>query len=504
MVISDGSPARGSLAGKTVFLTGLTGSLGSFLAREALRHGMRVVAIVRAAEPEIARQRAADALRVVGADVPNGRVEVICGDVCLDDLGIADAGGRLGQVDLVVHSAARVDFDPAAAPRSRRTNVDGTRNMLALAARLGVRLVHVSTAYVAGRREGVAREDEIDVAQEFNNVYEETKCHAELLVRDWSARTNLAATVLRPGIVLGDSRRGRIIHFNTVYDGMHALELIARRIGKGDIRVAAGAAVRKNIVPVDYFARAAWHIVAAGAVGTYHLTHPEPITMAELGDVLMGLYGLGRIHLVDEAEFRGRVRTPAERILRNALAAYEPYMTAEPMFDRSAADAVLAGSDIQPGALDEAYFSRLIDYARSVRWGRSKRETATTPRSDSRVRRYFDEFLKAKLGRLLVPNLRSLTASFRIRLTDADVPVWSLRIDQGVLASIATGDRNGQCGFVVDTDTFLHVVAARLAPQQAFFQKRAEIEGDIETGLHLVAALAEFFARFPYDGGEGE
>lgn len=489
------------LDGRTVFMTGLTGTVGSFLAREALRRGARVIALVRGNDAHEAKLRAEGALTIVDAQYDPPQLEVIHGDVCRRDLGMTGQV-MLDGVDLLLHCAAAIDFDSALASRIRRTNVDGTRHVLAFAAGLGCPLLHVSTAYVAGQRDNVVREDEIDVGQTFSNVYEETKCEAERLVRDWSERTGLPATVLRPSIVLGDYAEGRIIHFNTAYDVMHAFELICRRIGEGDVRVAAMPEVHKNFIPADYFAEAAWAVLASGRPGTYHVTNPNPLKMSELRDIYMQLFGVGNITIVDEHEFMARPRTRAESILRNALAAYEPYLASEPVFDRSGADSVLNGARIELPRLDVAYFQRLLDYARSANWGgpRRKADTAHTP---DIVEAYFAEFLPGKLYQQLLPDLRKLTASFSIRVHDTDQPAWSLQVLKGALTSIeADGDR-GDCCFLVGVDTFARIVSGRTRPQEAFFKRQVEIEGDMETGLKLATVLGSFFREFPYDPGAG-
>ena len=62
-------------------------------------------------------------------------------------------------------------------------------------------LLHVSTAYVAGRRTGEIGEDDLSDRFGFENDYERTRYEAERLVR--FAATDLPVTWLRPG----DDRR---------------------------------------------------------------------------------------------------------------------------------------------------------------------------------------------------------------------------------------------------------------------------------------------------------
>ncbi len=63
------------------------------------------------------------------------------------------------KVDVIINSAGLVSFAPSL-ESALRINAMGAKNVLDLAKRLNARLVHVSTCYVAGQREGDVWEDE--------------------------------------------------------------------------------------------------------------------------------------------------------------------------------------------------------------------------------------------------------------------------------------------------------------------------------------------------------
>lgn len=63
-----------------------------------------------------------------------------------------------GRVDIIVNLAGVVDFDPPI-NESVEPNVYGTQHLIDLAMQLNARLVHVSTAYVAGKKNGRIPED---------------------------------------------------------------------------------------------------------------------------------------------------------------------------------------------------------------------------------------------------------------------------------------------------------------------------------------------------------
>ena len=131
----------------------------------------------------------------------------IAGDARAPDLGLRGAAldDVLGSVTHVVSCFGSVDWD--AGPRIVELHETGTRNVLALAARLPrlERLVHVSSVLALGRAEGVVGNDDLDVGQTFRSWYDYSKFVAERAVRRDGA---LPWRVLRLGPVLGIGAAG--------------------------------------------------------------------------------------------------------------------------------------------------------------------------------------------------------------------------------------------------------------------------------------------------------
>jgi nucleoside-diphosphate-sugar epimerase len=167
----------------------------------------------------------------------------------------------------------------------RRVNVEGTRNAIELAAcaRHLRRLTHFSTAFVSGDRVGVILEDELAMDQRFHNAYEETKFQAERLVR--RAQSELPATVLRPSIVIGDSRTGEIDRF----DGPYALAilLVASPLAV-PLPLPGDAVAPLNVVPVDFVVDAAVSIARnpAGVGRTVHVVDPAPLSARRVYEMI--------------------------------------------------------------------------------------------------------------------------------------------------------------------------------------------------------------------------
>ncbi len=242
------------------------------------------------------------------------RLELVAGDIADRRLGLDDeTHERLTSgVTHVFHLAAIYNLAVPLAVATR-VNVGGTGNVLdlCLAADRLERLAYVSTAYVAGTRTGVVYEHELLMGQGFKNHYESTKFQAEVWIREMMDR--VPTTILRPAIVVGDSRTGETQKFDGPY---YILRTIARmeRSGRPIPQFGRSEALF-NVVPVDYIVAA---IAAAPSTRrpngeTLHLTDPEPLLSQELFEALSQEYAGREPALSDRTQPGGGVASPRAR-----------------------------------------------------------------------------------------------------------------------------------------------------------------------------------------------
>ncbi|RMG20295.1 MAG: AMP-dependent synthetase, partial [Deltaproteobacteria bacterium] len=165
------------LRGRSILITGTTGFVGkvalSMLLARYPEVG-RVWVLVRPGLSGTAEDRffgkviaspAFDPLRAAHGDGYEAWMREKCrpvaGDITEPNLGLSDevVGSLVGQVDVVLNCAGMVDFTPPL-DLSLKVNADGALYAAELCNRIGAGLVHVSTCFTAGQREGHVFEDE--------------------------------------------------------------------------------------------------------------------------------------------------------------------------------------------------------------------------------------------------------------------------------------------------------------------------------------------------------
>jgi thioester reductase-like protein len=356
-----------------ILVTGSTGFLGMQLVRELLdrQPHARLALLIRDRTGQSGQQRADS----IVPPAERHRVQVYSGDVSQPNCGLESATyHRLAaEATRVIHSAATVRFDHSV-EEARRINVEGTRYVLDFAA--GAHqlrsFAYVGTAYVAGERADLVRESELAVGQSYRNTYEQTKAEAETLVR--SRLGSMPGVILRPSIIVGDSRTGVTSSFKMMY---WPLKIYARRLWR---TVPGYRDAVLDIVPVDYVAasvaRLAFDEAALG--NTVHLcAGPRgSATIQQVAQRAAEYFHAPQPRYVDPKFFFAAVRPllwislwgRKRRILRDGRA-YRDYFTMRMQFDTSNAERLLVPAGVSPPPVLD-YLDRLFHYCVASDWGR--------------------------------------------------------------------------------------------------------------------------------------
>ena len=326
----------------TILVTGAAGLVGGEVCARLLAEGHRVTGLVH---------RNRDIRANDGSSVA---IETLAGDVSQPRFGWSEA--EFEQVakahDLLIHCAATVRFD-LTDEEYAAVNIAGTRHAIALAEAGGMKLLHVSTAYVCGTRDGPIRESDPLPDTGFANGYEASKAAGEHLVR--ASALNWA--IARPSIVVGASETGEIRQFDTTYA---AFKLIA----EGRVRhMPARPGATLDFVPIDHVARG---IVAlaermdAATAGTYHLVSGQPLPVADFTACIGSYPHFHEPELVPPDRFEPAMLPALERrLFRRVAGLYASYFQRDPHFDDASFRAVTGLACPETGP---AYIGRLIDY----------------------------------------------------------------------------------------------------------------------------------------------
>lgn len=172
-----------------IVITGVTGLVGSHIARKLLEEGLTLKAICRNPQQLGLAQDLED------------KIDWHQGDL-LDIPSLEDA---INPHDIVIHCAAVVSFNPKEKELMRQVNVEGTANLVNVCLAKNTKgLIHLSSVAAIGRNKNISQINEKQRWENssLNSEYALTKHLAETEV--WRAQAEgLPVVVLNPSVVLG-------------------------------------------------------------------------------------------------------------------------------------------------------------------------------------------------------------------------------------------------------------------------------------------------------------
>ena len=373
---------------RTLFLTGGTGFIGSEIMRQLLSGGARrIFVLVRGADEAMRLKKVERALtplstRNSAASLIGKRVVLVHGDVTRRRLGLseADRGRLLEEVNHLIHCAANVSFGTSLEEHLVQ-NLWGTRYMLDLAEDIQARsggvkkFDYIGTAFIAGTRQGLIREDELECGQDFNNSYEESKYHSEIEVLRRSG-PDFPVTRFRPSIVVGDQHTGHTSSFKMIYWLIRVYQQGLWRM----IPARADAVV--DLIPVNLVAESILalspKVISQGR--SIHLAAgPKNSARAdELAELVRAFFNGPKVHFISPKFYQTFIGPPSRFLARGKLKriltkgrVYTPYFVNRKIFDTANLERGLVGTGIAiPRVTD--YFTRLLEFCMESDWGKRK------------------------------------------------------------------------------------------------------------------------------------
>ncbi len=337
----------------THFFTGFPGFLTSHIIDELLaKHpNDKVVALVT-------RRSFSTAQKKIQNNNWESRVELVIGDITQDDLGIDNPGLLLKRLTYVWHLAAIYDL-AVKEEVAHRVNVTGTQKIIEFTASIKnlVQFNYISTCYVAGKREGLIFEDELDEGQSHNNFYESTKFLAEIEVQ----KSTLPFAIFRPAIIVGDSRSGKTEKFDGPYYLFKLLNELPSWLPSLNVRSGTSGV---NIIPIDFATKA---ILALGTDDqskgqVFHICDSNPMVPTEI--ISLSLKSLGKkpaAASIPNSIFKRAAESRNIEKITGVPKEVLNYFTYNAAYDASNATRLLAGYGISCPHLS-SYLPILIDY----------------------------------------------------------------------------------------------------------------------------------------------
>ena len=346
---------------ETFFITGFPGFIADRLLERLARKQCRFILLVQPSWLDRARHEVARIAQLTERSPAD--FQIVEGDITQPLLGLNPADLQLTRerTTRVFHLAALYDLAVACEP-AMRVNVGGTRNVIEFARSLPAlkHFHHVSTCYVAGKREGAILETELRHDAGYRNFYEESKYLSELEVE--SVKQELPVSIHRPSVVCGDSQTGETVK----YDGVYYLILYLLRfpwlssVNIGNHRVSL------NLVPVDFVVDAMAALAFdENAIGkTVQLADPSPLSTNQLFDAIARSANHKHSRLTAPATWvRFFLMLPPSPKITGLPHHAVPYFFVKQLYDTTQAQALLAPHGIRCPPF-ETYVDRIVEFVK--------------------------------------------------------------------------------------------------------------------------------------------
>ena len=345
---------------RTIFLTGATGLVGSYLLKIVLENGHKVYALARSNGEKSARDRVIEKLKFWDEEVSVDKLKVVEGDITETDLGInSQIKNKLEkEVEEIFHCAAETGFNfPLRYVRT--VNVNGTKNILKLALQLHKngnlkKVNYVSTAYVCGAYKGKFSESDFNLRQRFNTSYEKSKFEAEILVRN-TRKKGIWIDIFRPSIVIGESKTGKIITFS---QGLYQLFHILKQ-NIFDFFPSKNYSV--NLVPVDELCKSMLLIAHKTKMHnkTYHVFSPKTISLEKVLGRASRILKFKKPKLINPRDILKYIFSPIQKVIlkKNIL-----LFNNEVHLDSHWTNSILKGYNFKFSDINDRIFRRQLFY----------------------------------------------------------------------------------------------------------------------------------------------
>lgn len=361
-------------AGLTYLITGATGAIGSAIVPLLAQEGHQVRLILRAKNPAHLQERLEQLHTFWELPLTKRQlIQAFRGNVDELNLGLNPDDYRLltGECTHIIHASGLVKMN-LPLEVARKSSLDSVRNLITFAKKCSrfEKMEFISTVGVGGKSAGLVPETWIEKPPGFHNSYEQAKSEAEKYIRQ-EIEAGLPITVHRPSMVVGDSKTGKIIHFQIFY---HLIEFLK---GKKTFGFMPNfGEVKLDIIPSDYVAQAiVWSSKQHQTIGKIlHLCSgpDEAIPIVKLQEIIRSYFMKKGQHFPTLRQLpisffekgipilANIMPTPQKKALLN-LPIFLAYLHEQQIFDNNKTKAIIQDFQLQIPKIEE-YLQNLLKF----------------------------------------------------------------------------------------------------------------------------------------------
>lgn len=312
------------------------------------------------------------------------KLKIIYGDITKKNLGLskADYKNLTKRTESIIHCAADTKFS-LPIDIARRVNYHGLVNIVGFVNNCNhiQKCAFISTAYVAGKRSGIIKENELEHSQGFVNTYEQSKYEAEALLNSY--KRNFPLNIYRLSTIIGRASDGYVPKFDAIH--------LALKLYYNSLIPFIPASKNSTIdfISLDYATNSIFHIFnnKFKAGETYHIVagNEKSLTIEDLINQTYSLFikfnpgwskkGIEKPAIVDLETFELMAKTtrqlknPLLSQITKSMETFVPQLMYPKEFDNSKAENILEKADISAQPLS-SYYGKVIKYCLTSNWGK--------------------------------------------------------------------------------------------------------------------------------------
>ena len=365
-----------------IFLTGVTGAVGSHLLYEFLRkyaekaYTGQLILLVRpnSKTGDTAYQRVVNLL--TSKYRPNylnqyslpqllSYIEVVSCDLGSETLEQQLAKYHSLKNCYVIHSAATTNLSTGekAHEENYRVNYCGSLNLLNACKSFAVKFTFISTAYSCGVQEGLIPNDYNQLEKtNFRNPYETIKAKLELKLAKECSALSIKYQIIRPAIVCGrllDAPLNVISNFSVFYAYIKFFYYAKAKGATESVEIACNPDIDIHITPVDYVAKIVVQAFSNDALSVINIAPEKGMNVSKVIDIIIQDIGYTNIEIVEQQGTPKNVMT--HLYVKKVGAVFGPYITTSPFeFEVSLLKEILPNVEVPDVA---THFSDLLSFA---------------------------------------------------------------------------------------------------------------------------------------------